>query len=188
MYREFRKSLCTYKRCWKWCLWASIQAWTRFILFASTFCRSTCEMFLMYAVIAVFNSLSVRGRSRYTAAWCTATFRTLIIVRHFIGKYLVTSVLYYLIKYRANIIRRYPVWYVQSVLTQCIYIYNTRWFKYDRDWFVQTYTQTVPVIFNPYLTAFPYGNGMVLHFYQQQESSTTKTVHKVIDKRLKTYV
>ena len=24
----------------------------------------------------------------------------------------------------------------------------------------------------PYPTAFPYGNGMVLHFYQQQESST----------------
>ena len=43
-------------------------------------------------------------------------------------------------------------------------------------------------IINPYLTAFPYGNGMVLHFYQQQESSTTKTVHKVINKRLKTYV
>ena len=41
---------------------------------------------------------------------------------------------------------------------------------------------------NPYTTAFPYGNGMVLHFYQQQESSTTKTVHKVINKRLKTYV
>jgi len=37
----------------------------------------------------------------------------------------------------------------------------------------------------PYPTAFPYGNGMVLHFYQQQESSTTKTV---INKRLKTYV
>ena len=35
--------------------------------------------------------------------------------------------------------------------------------------------------FNPYPTAFPYGNGMVLHFYQQQESSTTKTVHKVIN-------
>ena len=30
-------------------------------------------------------------------------------------------------------------------------------------------------LFNPYPTAFPYGNGMVLHFYQQQESSTTKT-------------
>ena len=43
-------------------------------------------------------------------------------------------------------------------------------------------------IINPYPTAFPYGNGMVLHFYQQQESSTTKTVHKVINKRLKTYV
>ena len=41
---------------------------------------------------------------------------------------------------------------------------------------------------NPYPTAFPYGNGMVLHFYQQQESSTTKTVYKVINKRLKTYV
>ena len=41
---------------------------------------------------------------------------------------------------------------------------------------------------SPYPTAFPYGNGMVLHFYQQQESSTTKTVHKVINKGLKTYV
>ena len=43
-------------------------------------------------------------------------------------------------------------------------------------------------LFNPYPTAFPYGNGMVLHFYQQQERSTTKTVHKVINKGLKTYV
>ena len=43
-------------------------------------------------------------------------------------------------------------------------------------------------MFNPYPTTFPYGNGMVLHFYQQQESSTTKTVHKVINKGLKTYV
>ena len=40
----------------------------------------------------------------------------------------------------------------------------------------------------PYPTAFPYGNGMVLHFYQQQKSSTTKTVHKVINKGLKAYV
>ena len=38
---------------------------------------------------------------------------------------------------------------------------------------------------NPYPTAFPYGNGMFLHFYQQQESSTTKTVNKVINKGLK---
>ena len=42
--------------------------------------------------------------------------------------------------------------------------------------------------FNPYPTAFPYGNGMVLNFYQKQESSTTKTVHKFINKGLKTYV
>ena len=41
---------------------------------------------------------------------------------------------------------------------------------------------------NPYPTAFPYGSGMVLHFYQQQESSMTKTVHKVINKGLKAYV
>ena len=40
----------------------------------------------------------------------------------------------------------------------------------------------------PYPTAFPYGNGVVLHFYQQQESSTAKTVHKVINKGLKAYV
>jgi hypothetical protein len=40
----------------------------------------------------------------------------------------------------------------------------------------------------PYPTAFPYGNVMVLHFYKQQESSTTKTVHKVINKGLKAYV
>ena len=43
-------------------------------------------------------------------------------------------------------------------------------------------------LINPYPTAFPYGNGMVLHSCQQQESSTTKTVHKVINKRLKTYL
>ena len=41
---------------------------------------------------------------------------------------------------------------------------------------------------NPYPTAFSYGNDMVLHFYQQQESSTTKTVHKVINKGLKAYL
>ena len=67
----------TYKRCWKWCARASIHAWTRLILFANTFCRSACEMFLMYADIAVFNPLSVRGRSRYTAA----TFRTPCTIR-----------------------------------------------------------------------------------------------------------
>jgi hypothetical protein len=59
LYSAFGESLFTYKRCWKWCPPASIQAWTRLILFANTFCWSACEMFLMYAVIAVFISLSV---------------------------------------------------------------------------------------------------------------------------------
>jgi hypothetical protein len=67
IYGVFGKSLCTYKRCWKLCPRAPIQALSRLILFANTFCRSACEMFLMNAVIAVFNSSSVRGRSRYTA-------------------------------------------------------------------------------------------------------------------------
>ena len=59
------------------------------------------------------------------------------------------------------------------------YSYNSRWY----------YNTVLPVhLFNPYPTAFPYGNGMVLHFYQQQESSTTKTVHKVINRGLKAYV
>jgi hypothetical protein len=77
LYREFAKSLCTYKMCWKWCPRASIQASPRLILFANTFCRSACEMFLMYVGIAGFNSLSARGWSRYTAALCIATFWTL---------------------------------------------------------------------------------------------------------------
>ena len=66
----------------------------------------------------------------------------------------------------------------------------------DHDTEDKPYSQSTPfitptkctVLLNPYPTAFPYGNGMVLHFYQQQESSTTKTVHKVINKGLKTYV
>ena len=52
----------------------------------------------------------------------------------------------------------------------------------------QCFSHVYISLYNPYPTAFPYGNGMVLHFYQQQESSTTKTVHKVINKGLKTYV
>ena len=56
-------------------------------------------------------------------------------------------------------------------------------FKETRSYYVVN-----DIYINPYPMAFPYGNGMVLHFYQQQESSTTKTVHKVINKRLKTYV
>ena len=64
--------------------------------------------------------------------------------------------------------------------------------KTQRQTHLTTYKHTrednINMNFNPYPTAFPYGNGMVLHFYQQQESSTTKTVHKVINRGLKTYV
>jgi hypothetical protein len=35
-----KESLYTYTRCWKWCPRASIQSWTRLILFANSFCRS----------------------------------------------------------------------------------------------------------------------------------------------------
>ena len=58
----------------------------------------------------------------------------------------------------------------------------------ERIYFAVCAQSTAQYSVNPYPTAFPYGNGMVLHFYQQQESSTTKTVHKVINKGLKTYV
>ena len=57
-----------------------------------------------------------------------------------------------------------------------------------RQWNIMLRQLLTVHIINPYPTAFPYGNGMVLHFYQQQESSTTKTVHKVINKGLKAYV
>ena len=66
---------------------------------------------------------------------------------------------------------------------------------HNAEWQASRYVQATSISLhaasmrlNPYPTAFPYGNGMVLHFYQQQESSTTKTVHKVINKGLKAYV
>ena len=63
-------------------------------------------------------------------------------------------------------------------------------FPHTPIWTLKSFNCTFQALWciNPYPTAFPYGNGMVLHFYQQQESSTTKTVHKVINKGLKTYV
>ena len=64
-----------------------------------------------------------------------------------------------------------------KVYTPCLHSYALALWPFD-----------ILLLLNPYPTAFPYGNGMVLHFYQQQESSTTKTVHKVINKGLKTYV
>ena len=62
------------------------------------------------------------------------------------------------------------------------------WLQHSCPVQVSSSVTTIPGKFNPYPTAFPYGNGMVLHFYQQQESSTTKTVHRVINKGLKAYV
>ena len=69
--------------------------------------------------------------------------------------------------------------FLTSVLNNC-YLSASKSFRFIS-------VKTFSCLFNPYPTAFPYGNGMVLHFYQQQESSTTKTVHKVINKGLKTY-
>ena len=74
-----------------------------------------------------------------------------------------------------------------SNFLQIFYIINVKEFSIPdvrKIFLFLTFLQHV----NPYPTAFPYGNGMVLHFYQQQESSTTKTEHKVINKGLKTYV
>jgi hypothetical protein len=56
LYTAFGKSLCAYKRCWKWCPRASIQAWNRLILFANTFCRSAfgkslCTCNLSYTLV-----------------------------------------------------------------------------------------------------------------------------------------
>jgi hypothetical protein len=40
LYSACGKSPCCYERCWKWCPRLSVQAWTRLILIANTFCRS----------------------------------------------------------------------------------------------------------------------------------------------------
>ena len=82
-----------------------------------------------------------------------------------------------------------PVRYLYGLLLCCVLIApsysNIFTHKLNSVLRIRTVQQHVII---PYPTAFPYGNGMVLHFYQQQESSTTKTVHRVINKGLKTYV
>jgi hypothetical protein len=100
-YTALRKSLCTYERCWKWCPWASmIQAWTRWILFTNTFCRSACEMFLMHAVTAVFNSLTHCGPVTQIWVFCVSAlqlwktddaklpFNTRLVFTHLITQYM----------------------------------------------------------------------------------------------------
>ena len=76
-------------------------------------------------------------------------------------------------------------------VSKCFYMYLAwRWPMWAETCCCNKHQSLVVLIvqINPYPTAFPYGNGKVLHFYQQQESSTTKTVHKVINRGLKAYV
>ena len=40
-------------------------------------------------------------------------------------------------------------------------------------------------VLNPYPTAFPYGNGMVLHFYQQKRAARPKLYTKSLTRDLK---
>ena len=75
---------------------------------------------------------------------------------------------------------------IQTNQTHNIFLNNIFYFVSTPTCFSATVSSSGSI--NPYPTAFSYGNGMVLHFYQQQESSTTKTVYKVINKGLKTYV
>ena len=92
---------------------------------------------------------------------------------------------------RTYIVKRTVNTSIISGSTGCLgvkYVMNLICFFYICRHFVQLNLSTRLSVVNHYPTAFPYGNGMVLHFYQQQESSTTKTVHKVINKGLKTYV
>ena len=83
----------------------------------------------------------------------------------------------------SNSLSKIRTWRVNPVNGNCVTKFHPFW-----SW-KGNYSRTAGnTTINPYPTAFPYGNGMVLHFYQQQESSTTKTVHRVINKGLKTYV
>ena len=79
-----------------------------------------------------------------------------------------------------------PFAFLDEPTPLCNKLINSWWCVYSEYSYVLVVCMFLFI--NPYPTAFPYGNGMVLHFYQQQESSMTKTVHKVINKGLKTYV
>ena len=80
--------------------------------------------------------------------------------------------------------RKAHQWTVANFLTKS---HSHLLVKFSKHWRTSN-LDTPRTCINPYPTAFPYGNAMVLHFYQQQESSTTRTVHKVINKGLKAYV
>ena len=86
------------------------------------------------------------------------------------------------------------MWFSPTIISENIYCWLVLIMQTDSDvcqeWAVHVTSvrSLLEGSINPYPTAFPYGNGMVLHIYQQQKSSTNKTEHKVINKGLKTYV
>ena len=95
-----------------------------------------------------------------------------VLQRYYLNKRHIFSKIYYHIVQQTYIICRF---------SHCISAYSKK-NHFDNVTHCSSFT------YIPYPMAFPYGNGAVLHFYQQQESSMTKTVHKVINKGLKAYV
>jgi Pyruvate/2-oxoacid:ferredoxin oxidoreductase delta subunit len=85
LHSAFKKLLCTYKRCWKWCPWVSIQAWTHLILFAKTFCRSAfrkllctckrCWKWCPRASIQAWTKPTYRSLSAQRLSECTVYWR-----------------------------------------------------------------------------------------------------------------
>ena len=137
-----------------------------------------------------------------TAATSTRWEVSINFLSLYCGIYLFTFVIKYINKYfnvvYSHVLGRCIYWWI-SVISHLYTEFSCllkQWYNFCiirlvpftfTSRFISLLTSDTLVI-NPYPTAFPYGNGMVLHFYQQQESSTTKTVHKVINKGLKTYV
>jgi hypothetical protein len=84
-YSEFRKSLCTYKRCWKWCPRASKQAWACLILIPNNFCSSAFGKSLCtYKSCSKWCPWALDTDKQIYLQWrkCTATFRTHCTVRY----------------------------------------------------------------------------------------------------------
>ena len=133
---------------------------------------------LTNSILAVSETMGVRGTLRWRSR-STDTF----VADDFFKKVLSE------IQFQYRLKRHYEVWKWSSA-TKHFWLQNNGWigphYNFSSDTARRANASSSNI--NPYPTAFPYGNGMVLHFYQQQESSTTKTVHKVINKGLKAYV
>jgi hypothetical protein len=72
----FGKSLCTYKKCWKWCPRLSIPAWTRLILFANIFCRSA-----FWKLLCTYKRCWKWRPWASIQAWTKSTYRRLSVQR-----------------------------------------------------------------------------------------------------------